>query len=111
MAHDNKRDQRWKTVRWRKVKRPVNQKSERWRRRRDFESRKADCGVRAGVLIEDDQQFQNGRTRPNCHGRDSDPCFTGEKNCGNTVKADRCYGGKLVGKGIKKKKVAKCRKS
>jgi hypothetical protein len=27
----------------------------------DVESRKADCGVRAGVLIEDNQQFQNGR--------------------------------------------------
>jgi hypothetical protein len=48
---------------------------------------------------------------PNCHGRDSDPWFAGKNSCGNTVRTDRCYGGKLVGKGIKKKQVEKCRKS
>jgi hypothetical protein len=37
-------------------------KSVRWHRGRDIESRKADCGVRAGVLTEDDQQSQDGRT-------------------------------------------------
>jgi hypothetical protein len=37
--------------------------------------------------------------------------FTGKNSCGNTVRDDRCYGGKLVGKSIKKKQVGKCRKS
>jgi hypothetical protein len=69
----------------------------RWHRRRDVKSRKADCGVRAGVLIEDDLQFQNGRTVM------VDLWFTGKNSCGNTVSDDRCYGGKLVGQGTNSK--------
>jgi hypothetical protein len=37
----------------------------RWRRKCEVEWSNADCGVRAGLLIEDDQLLQNGRS---CHG-------------------------------------------
>jgi hypothetical protein len=46
---------------------------------------------------------------PNCHGRDSKPWFTGKNSCGNTVRADRFYGGKLVGK--RNKEEASCKMS
>jgi hypothetical protein len=57
MAQENKRDQLEIGLQM-----ALNRKSVRWHRRRDIESRKADYGMRAGVLIEDDQQSQNGRT-------------------------------------------------
>ena len=53
----------WKSIRWRVARaKRSNWKFVRWRVKYQNEPNEADCGVEGAVLIEDDQQFQNGRT-------------------------------------------------